>query len=142
MRCISENPIDFAAVLAAVAHPGAGALVTFAGVARDNFEGRAVTQLAYEGYPAMAQPVLDAVAAEVAERWPGVRLAVVHRVGVLQIGEAAVAVVTAAPHRDAAYAANRYAIDEVKARLPVWKKEHYTDGAAWKANAEFEGEAP
>lgn len=136
MRAITDAVIDPRAVEAAVAWPGAGAVLTFLGVARDNFEGRAVVALEYEAYAEMAVPVMEEIAAELAARWPGARVAMVHRTGRLKIGEASLVISVATPHRAACYAASRYAIDELKARVPVWKKEVYADGAAWKANAE------
>ena len=92
--------------------------------------------LEYEAYPELAIPVMVDIEDEVARRWPGARVAMVHRTGLLAIGEASVVIAVATPHRDDAYAASRYAIDALKARVPVWKKEHYADGAAWKENAE------
>jgi molybdopterin synthase catalytic subunit len=136
MLAIVDTPIDPRAVEAAVAWPGAGAVLSFLGVARDSFEGRAVVALEYEAYPEMAVPVMEEIAAEVAARWPGARLAIVHRTGRLAIGEASVVISVATAHRGACYEASRYAIDALKARVPVWKKEVYADGAAWKANAE------
>lgn len=133
---ITDQPIDPRAVEAAVAWPGAGAVLTFQGVTRDHFDGRRVLGLDYEAYPELATPVLQEIAAEAAARWPGARLAMVHRTGPVAIGEASIVISVATPHRGDAYAANRFAIDAVKARLPVWKKERYADGSAWKENAE------
>jgi molybdopterin synthase catalytic subunit len=135
MRAIVDGPIDVAAVRAAVDDPGFGAVLVFEGVGRDSFEGRKVLRLEYEVYAEMAEPILDAIAAEAAEKWPGVRVAMVHRSGVVAIGEPSVVIAVGAPHRAEAYAASRFAIDELKARLPAWKKEIYQDGSAWKANA-------
>jgi molybdopterin synthase catalytic subunit len=136
MLAIADTPIDPRAVEAAVTWPGAGAVLTFLGIARDNFEGRAVRALEYEAYPELAEPVLAQIATEVQERWPGARVAIVHRTGRLEISEPSVVISVATPHRGACYEASRYAIDTLKARLPVWKKEVYDDGTAWKANAE------
>ncbi len=134
---VTDGPIDLLAVQAAVAHPGAGGLVLFTGVTRDNFGGRGVLRLEYEAYPEMAEPEMARIGAELAARWPGARVAMVHRTGRVDIGEASVAIAVSAPHRDEAYAASRFAIDELKARVPVWKKEFYADeNAEWKANAE------
>lgn len=132
---ITESPIDRAEVDAAVDHPGAGAIVTFLGVTRNNFDGRPVTGLSYEAYPEMATSEMAKIVAEVQQRWPGAQVAVVHRIGELVVGEVSVVISTSAPHRDEAYQASRFAIDALKARVPIWKKEHYADGAAdWKAN--------
>lgn len=135
MLLVTAQPIDPRQVEHAVAWPGAGAVLTFVGVARDDFEGRRVLALEYEAYAEMAVPVMEAIRAEAEARWPGVRVAMVHRTGRLEIGEASVVISVAAPHRAEAYEASRYAIDALKARVPVWKKEIYADGAAWKANA-------
>jgi molybdopterin synthase catalytic subunit len=91
--------------------------------------------LEYEAYPAMAVPVLEQIAAEIAKVVPEVRVAIVHRTGVVAIGEPSVVIAVSAPHRAQCYEASRMAIEALKARLPVWKKEIYEDGSAWKANA-------
>jgi molybdopterin synthase catalytic subunit len=109
-----------------------GAVVTFVGRARDHADdGRPVVELEYEAYPEMAAGVLDEIAAD-AERRFGCAVAVIHRVGVVPIGEAAVAIVTAAAHRGAAYEANRFVIEAIKERLPIWKRERFADGSEWK----------
>ena len=137
MFAITPEPIDVAAVRAAVSSPGFGALLVFEGVARDDFDGRRVLRLAYEGYAEMAIPVMRAIADEAQARWP-CRVAMVHRVGVVPITEPSVVIAVGAPHRGECYEASRYAIDELKKRVPVWKKEIYEDGSAWKANAPAE----
>lgn len=134
---IQRGVIELAELEAAVARPGAGALLSFSGVTRNSFGGREVLGLEYEAYPEMAEAELARIAAEARERWPEVRLAMVHRLGRLAVGEASVVVSVSAPHRDAAYAASRFAIDTLKARVPIWKKELYADGSSWKENAEF-----
>lgn len=136
MLAIVDTPLVPGDVEAAVVWPGAGAVLTFSGIARDNFEGRPVRALEYEAYRELALPVLQRISDEVQERWPGARVAMVHRTGRLGISEPSVVISVATPHRASCYAASRYAIDALKARLPVWKKEIYSDGAAWKANAE------
>ena len=93
--------------------------------------GRAVDALEYEAYDSMAVHVLDAIADEVSERFDVTRLAIVHRTGEVPLGVASIAVVAVAPHRDAAFRAARYAIDETKARAPIWKAERFTDGHVW-----------
>lgn len=130
---IAEAPLDPAPLVAYVQTPGDGAVVTFAGVARDNFGGRATAFLAYEAYAAMAVPVLAQIAEEARARWPIGRVAVHHRVGTLAIGETAVLVVVAAPHRQAAFAAAAYVMDRIKEIAPIWKREHWADGEAeWR----------
>jgi molybdopterin synthase catalytic subunit len=129
---LTEAAIDVAALEASVAGPGHGALVTFVGRARDTADdGRTVLELEYEAYPQMAVAVLEEIAAEAESRWPGSRVAVVHRSGVVPIGEAAVAIVAAAAHRSEAYEANRFVIEAIKERLPIWKRERF-DGSEWK----------
>jgi molybdopterin synthase catalytic subunit len=125
---VSELPLDVAAHERAVAGPAAGAVVSFAGVVRDHDGGRSVTLLEYEGHPS-APAVLAEVAAEIAAE-PHVRaVAVSHRIGVLQIGDVALAAAVATAHRAEAFDACARLVDEVKARLPVWKRQVFADGA-------------
>ena len=129
---LAAGPIDVAALERSLARSGDGALVTFIGRARDRSDdGREVIELDYEVYPEMAESVLAEIAAEAEARWD-VRVAVMHRHGVVPIGEAAVAVVTAAMHRGEAYEANRFVIEAIKERLPIWKRERFADGSEWK----------
>jgi len=129
---LTDGPIDIGA-LERIAGASHGAVVTFVGRARNRSDDdREVVELEYEAYPEMAEATLRAVAAEVAERWPGCAVAVVHRTGVVPIGDAAVAIVTAAPHRADAYEANRYVIEAIKQRLQIWKLERFADGTQWK----------
>jgi molybdopterin synthase catalytic subunit/molybdopterin converting factor small subunit len=129
---LTDLPIDVDALERAVVDRGHGAVVTFVGVARDRADdGRSVLELEYEVYPEMAASVLEEIAAEAESRWD-VRVAVVHRHGVVPIGEAAVAIVTSGVHRDEAYAANRHVIEAIKERLPIWKRERFADGSEWK----------
>jgi molybdopterin synthase catalytic subunit len=95
-----------------------------------------VERLEYEAYGGMAEREMAQIGSRIADRWPGVRVAMVHRLGVVAVGEASVVIAVSAPHRGEAYAASRFAIDELKAHVPVWKKEVYADGSVWKANAE------
>jgi molybdopterin synthase catalytic subunit len=126
---VTETPLDLAAHERAVARPDAGAVVSFAGVVRDHDHGRPVTLLEYEAHPS-AEAVLKEVAAEVAEQHPAVRaIAVSHRVGVLQIGDVALAAAVATAHRAEAFTACARLVDEVKARLPVWKRQVFADGS-------------
>jgi MoaE-MoaD fusion protein len=129
---LTSEPIDVDALETAVAGPGYGAVVRFVGRARDrSADGRTVLELEYEVYPEMAAAVLEEIAAEAERRW-GVAAAIVHRHGSVGIGEAAVAIVTAAPHREEAYAANRFVIEAIKERLPIWKRERFADGSEWR----------
>lgn len=133
---IVREPIDMAALARAVRTDACGAVVTFAGVVRERSDDdRAVTGLAYEAHEAMAVAEFERIAAEVRERFGNCDVTIVHRVGELRIGEIAVGVAAASAHRAEAFDACEYAIDELKARAPIWKKEHYADGAGeWKAN--------
>jgi molybdopterin synthase catalytic subunit/molybdopterin converting factor small subunit len=127
-----DGPIDLEGLERAAANAGHGAVVTFIGRARDRADDdRVVVELEYEVYPEMAESVLAEVAGEAEERW-GAAVAVVHRHGVVPIGEAAVAIVTAAKHRGEAYEANRFVIEAIKERLPIWKRERFADGSEWK----------
>lgn len=131
---IVRDPIEASAVLARVGGEDDGAVLLFLGTVRNRAEGRAVSGMCYEVYEEMATQVLSAIAAEAWERCGARRLAVVHRVGELGLGEVSVAIAVSSPHRAEAYEASRYVIEEIKKRLPVWKKERYVDGeAAWVA---------
>lgn len=136
MLLLTDSPLEPRLVEQAVVRPDAGAVLTFVGVTRNHFEGRTVLELEYEAYPELALPVMQAIADEAAERWPGARVAMVHRTGSVPVGEASVVISVSTPHRGDCYAASRFAIDALKARVPVWKKERYADGAVWKENAE------
>jgi len=128
---ISDQPLDVDAVVAKVSGPGMGGIVTFLGAVRDRARGRAIRHLEYEAYPGMAEQEMEKIVGEVSRRWPGTRLAIAHRVGQLAVGELAVVIAAAAPHRPEAFAACRYAIDTLKETVPIWKKEFATDGACW-----------
>ena len=128
---ISRKPIDMNALYKRVAFPGAGAILIFAGVVRDNSQGKSVDHLEYEAYPAMAEESMRQIIEEIHARWAGVRAALAHRIGKLKIGEASLLIAVAAPHRPEAYTASRYAIERVKAIVPVWKKEFTLDGEHW-----------
>ena len=108
-----------------------GAVVTFLGLVRNHNVGRQVRFLEYEAYEPLALKVFERIAAEVTDRWPGVRLALHHRIGRLEIGEASVAIAAASPHRADAYAACRYAIERVKQIVPIWKREFFDGGDVW-----------
>jgi molybdopterin synthase catalytic subunit len=126
-----DGPISIDAVVAAVRHAGAGAVALFVGTVRDHNDGRAVTRLEYEAYAPMAVAEMDRIARETEAGAPGVRCAIAHRVGALEVGDVAVACAASAPHRPEAFAACRRIIDEVKAHVPIWKREHGPDGPYW-----------
>ena len=134
MVALTADRIDAAALEASVSGPGNGAILVFAGVARNANRGREVLGLEYEAYAPMALAEMSRIEAEVEARWPGMQVAMVHRTGLVGIGEASVVIAVGSPHRDEAYQASRYLIDELKARVPVWKRERYADGSDWIAN--------
>ena len=122
---VTRAPIEPAAVLERVGAPEDGAVALFLGVVRDHNDGSAVTGLSYDAYDEMATRVLEEIAGEAAARLGTDRIAVVHRVGELAIGDVSVAIAASSPHRAESFDATRYVIEEIKKRLPVWKKEHY-----------------
>jgi molybdopterin synthase catalytic subunit len=131
-RCtISERPLDEDEVVARVAGDDTGGIVSFVGTVRDHARGHEIEHLEYEAYPAMAEREMQKIVDEAEQRWPGTRVAIAHRVGHLKIGDAAVVVVAAAPHRGEAFEACRFAIDTLKVTVPIWKREVATDGAYW-----------
>lgn len=136
MTGLTAGPIDIDAVRRAVDDPGFGAILVFEGTARNTFGGRRVTHLSYEAYPELALPVLDAIVSEVRAQFQAA-CAIVHRTGAVPMEEPTVVIAVGTPHRAACYEASRYALEALKARLPVWKKEVYADGEhEWKANAQ------
>jgi molybdopterin synthase catalytic subunit len=128
VRLVRE-PIDLASLSGTT--PGDGALCLFVGVVRNENGGRPVLRLEYEAYEEMALPLMRQIAGETHARFPVTLVRLVHRLGALEIGEASVAVAVASPHRAEAFAACRFAIDTLKAQVPIWKKELYADGSAW-----------
>ena len=125
---VTQDPIAPGDVLERIGSDEDGAALLFLGVVRDHADGRPVSGMRYDAYAEMAEEVLDAIAQEAADRLGTDRVAVVHRYGELSIGEVSVAIAVSSPHRAEAYEASRYVIEEIKKRLPVWKKEHYSDG--------------
>lgn len=132
---LTNQPLDADRIARAVMRDSDGGLVVFSGVVRNNSEGRNVLYLEYEAYQEMALPKLQQVADEVAAQWPMAQVAMVHRLGRMEIGEASVVIAASAPHRPEAFAAARYAIDRLKEIVPIWKKEFFSDGEAWPAGA-------
>lgn len=133
---ITESPLSIDTLVERVADPTSGAIATFTGTTRNSFEGKEVEYLEYEAYAPLAQQVLEEIGTEIATRWPDVAaVAIAHRVGRVEIGEASVIVAVSAPHRRHALAACAYGIDRLKAVLPVWKKEVFASGEVWRENA-------
>lgn len=128
---IRADPLDLGALQDLVRSDGDGAISLFVGVVRNTNQGRAVAYLEYDAYSAMATTLMRQIADEIRERWPVTSVAMHHRVGRLAIGDASVAIAVSAPHRGAAIAACQYAIDRLKAIVPIWKKEVWTDGEHW-----------
>ena len=129
MTHLSTEPLDPARMLRAVGAPDRGGLALFVGTVRDHHDGKGVLRLEYTAYPEMAEAECDRIIREAEERWP-VRAVVAHRLGRLEVGEASVVVATGGAHRDEAFAACRYVIEELKHRVPIWKREHYATGEA------------
>lgn len=125
---LCDTRIDVETLARELAHASAGACVTFDGRVRDHNDGRSVHGLAYQAYPALAQAEGEKILDEAKRQFAIIEVRCVHRVGALAIGDLAVWVGVSAAHRDAAFAACRYIIDEVKARVPIWKNERYSDG--------------
>lgn len=129
---LADDPIDPASVIAAVTRSGNGGIAVFVGNVRDNVDGRPVVALDYLAYRPMAEREMAAIVAEAGALAGGVDVAAVHRVGTLVVGDVAVVIAAGHAHRAAAFEACRYVIEEIKKRVPVWKAEHYADGAeAW-----------
>ena len=128
---IVEQPIELDRLIHAVGRPDAGAIATFLGTTRDNNAGREVIHLEYEAYREMALREMERIGAEAIERFAVKSVAIVHRIGTVAIGEVSVAIAVSAGHRDAAFAACRFAIDRLKEIVPIWKKEHYRGGEIW-----------
>lgn len=130
---LGAEPLSVEGATAWASVPEAGAVVVFLGIVRDHAEDRTgVTALTYEAYESEARRALGELAASARVRWPALaRIAVLHRTGRLELGEASVAVVTSSPHRDEAFEAARWCIDTLKETVPIWKQEHWADGSGW-----------
>ncbi|HYC32806.1 MAG TPA: molybdenum cofactor biosynthesis protein MoaE [Gemmatimonadales bacterium] len=127
MLFLTDEPIDQAALIRRVDAADRGGVTSFFGLVRNHHEGRAVERLEYSAYAPMAEAECARIVAETEARWP-VAVALLHRVGRLEVGETAVGIAVAGAHRDEAFAACRYVIEEVKRRVPIWKRERYADG--------------
>ncbi len=128
---LTRQPLDRATLIEAVSHASVGGIVIFEGVVRDNARGKQVRYLEYEAYEEMAHEQIRTIIVEAQQRWGVERIAVAHRFGRLEIGEASVIIVVASPHRSEAFDACRYIIDNLKTRVPIWKKEVATNGEEW-----------
>ena len=128
---VTDKPINLQELVDCVTDPEAGAIATFIGTTRNNNEGRKVIALDYEAYPEMAEKELTRLGEEARKKWQICRMAIVHRVGPVQITEPSVMIAVSSAHREAAFAACRFAIEEIKRTVPIWKKEVYEGGEIW-----------
>jgi molybdopterin converting factor subunit 1 len=133
---LTTEPLDQRRLEASVAHGGAGAICTFTGIVRDHTGEAAVTYLEYEAYAEMASRQMRRIAAEIEQRWPQARVAMAHRTGRLEVGEASVAIAVSCPHRGEAFAACRHGIDRLKQSVAIWKKESTRLGSVWVEGTE------
>ena len=133
LLAVGREPIDLDALVGALADAGGadGAVVTFLGLVRNHNAGRRVHHLEYEAFEPLAVKAFARIADEISGRWPGARLALHHRIGRLELGQASVAIAVASAHRAEAYAACRYAIERVKQIAPIWKREFFDGGDVW-----------
>jgi molybdopterin synthase catalytic subunit len=137
LAAVTPDPLNVDALAAELTRgaDGDGAVASFVGLVRNHNQGRAVRFLEYEAYEPLAVRALTRIIDEARQVWPGARLAVHHRIGRLEVGEASVAIVAASPHRTDAFAACRYAIERVKQIVPIWKHEHFEGGDVWLEGA-------
>lgn len=131
MYWITRTPIDENDVLAQVRDPAAGAIVTFTGIVREVSRGKKVQKLFYETHQSMAETLLEKIVREAKTRWRLKKVAIQHRIGMLQVGDCAVVISVAAKHRKSAFQACQFIIDKIKKDVPIWKKEYYDDGEEW-----------
>lgn len=131
MIVITDQKLDTEAIIQSVQDSGAGAIDVFIGTVRDNTASKDVTRLEYESYDAMAIKEIQKIVDQANERWPIQKIAVHHRRGTLQIGDAAVIIAVSTPHRKESFEACQYVIDTLKQTVPIWKKEVFTDGEVW-----------
>jgi len=131
---LSNEPITINDCIEKVIRPEAGAVSTFIGIAREYTEGKRTLFLEYDAYVPMATKQLARIGDEIKQEWPDAEVAIVHRMGRLNISEVAVAIAVSTPHRDASFKACRHAIERIKEIVPIWKKEHWEDGTKWLGN--------
>ena len=132
---VTSEPLDAEALVTLVDAAGDGAIVTFAGLVRNENQGRRVQFLEYEAYEALAVRALQRIIDEADDLWPGARIAVHHRLGRLEIGQTSIVIAAASPHRADAFAACRYTIERVKQIVPIWKREYFEGGDVWLEGA-------
>ncbi|MDP4097926.1 molybdopterin converting factor subunit 1 [Paenibacillus sp. P96] len=134
LHIITQNPLSPEEITAKVITANHGATLAFVGTTREMTEGRRTVHLEYEAYVPMALNKLSEISRELAERWPGTLCAIAHKTGKVDIAEASVIIAVSAPHRDICYDASRYAIETLKHKVPIWKKEIWKDGSEWKGS--------
>ncbi len=128
MFALTQTPIDYHALTESVRSSKSGAVVLFLGTVREMTEGRRTVALEYEGYPQMAEAKLAELESRARSRWPIDQVAIIHRLGHLELGEISVAIAVSCPHRKQAFEAGQFLIDELKVSVPIWKKENWDDG--------------
>ena len=128
---ISNEKLDVQDAISMVSDPGCGGLNVFIGTVRNQTKGRNVLQLEFEAYEPMAEKEMSKIVIEAKSKWGINEMAIYHRTGLLEVGEAAVIIATSAPHRGDSFAACQYAIDTLKQTVPIWKKEIFEDGEVW-----------
>jgi molybdopterin synthase catalytic subunit len=128
---VTREPIDLQELVKCVTDASAGAIATFIGTTRNNNEGRKVIALDYDAYPEMAEKELARIGEQARQKWRIERMAIAHRIGPVQITEPSVIIAVSAAHRDAAFQACRFAIEEIKKTVPIWKKEMFEGGEVW-----------
>jgi len=133
---LTREPIELEPLFAFVSSPQAGAIVTFVGTVREISQGKRVTALTYEAYELMAEKELQRIADEMVRRWQLCKVAIVHRIGRLEVGDVSVAILVSAPHRADAFVAARHAIERIKEIVPIWKREHFADGTSHWVNSQ------
>ena len=127
---VTEKPLDVNAGMQTVSDPAHGAVDTFLGVVRNTHDGHEVTGITYDVHESLARATFETIAGEIRDSWPETHVYIAHRQGYCAVGEASVLIAVSSPHRAESFDACRYAIEEIKKRAPIWKQEHYTDGAS------------
>ena len=134
MIALQYDVLDVSMIEESVQSSSNGAVLVFVGRTRDLFEGKRVLELQYEAYETMAIKEMKHIQQEIEQKWSGSQVSIVHRLGTVEVAQASVVIAVSAPHRGECYEASRFAIDMLKNRVPIWKKEIFQDGSIWKAN--------
>ncbi len=135
MSYLTREPIDLNQLMKEVTDPKAGGIVTFLGTTRNHSEGKEVRYLEYESYESMAEKMIDDLVKQAYQKWQLHHIALQHRLGRIELTEPSIAIYVSSSHRAEAYAASRFLIDEIKKKVPIWKKEYFTDGCQWSPGA-------